>query len=288
MSKNGVTENVFSTTLAQTEGGCDKAVPFDPKNVIIRSLDGARCPNAFLRILDLDMICCIKNDVKQPNGFFIPQTYEGWPCVMYGHYIKCYRTLKDRESDSFRNGSGPLWVEALTGFAYLRELADVMRTLPRIGSQFDSNSWFQGETRPHIHGMNPGGWHCFVDLIVSMWDDNYATGIALKEEEALHEARVLDEIVEVDRMTIDGSIPKQDTMLMTRCKRRAVARVLSAMFTAIQMFDDMNEIDPEIGRVVYPQKNRVEFMWETMTVTNVDKEKRTTRDSMELSRKTST
>jgi hypothetical protein len=126
-SKNGVMENIFSVSLALSEGGSDRPEPFLATNTILRSLDGSRCPNAHLRVLDLDMICCSRQDVRQPNGFFIPPEYEGWPCVRYGHFIKCHSPLREGESPDFRNKTGPLWEEAIAGFSYIREMAEVMR-----------------------------------------------------------------------------------------------------------------------------------------------------------------
>jgi hypothetical protein len=92
----------------------------------------------------------------------------------------------------------------------------------------------------------------------------------LQKEEKSSEAKALNEIIEADRLASEGAIPKHDSTLMTRNKRRAVARVLSAMFTARNVFDDMNEIDPEVGRIQYPQRDRIEFMWEAMKLTNYD------------------
>jgi hypothetical protein len=73
-SKNGVIENTYAVTVLSKVGEDDGHEPFHPEDIIVRSLDGLRCPNANLRVLEIDMICCERIDVRQPNVFFFSST----------------------------------------------------------------------------------------------------------------------------------------------------------------------------------------------------------------------
>jgi hypothetical protein len=154
---NGGVENVFSVSMLSVVGDDEVHEPFYSENIIVRSLDSMRCPNASLRVLEIDMIFCERDDVQQPNVFFIPKKYEGWPCVMFGHHIKCGRPLIERSSDQFLKGHGALWDEAVTGFKYLREMAGIMRRLPLVGEHFNEHMWFTEAGNRQLPGMNPGG-----------------------------------------------------------------------------------------------------------------------------------
>jgi hypothetical protein len=119
--------------------------------------------------------------------------------------------------------------------------------------------------------MNPGGWQGLIDVMLSLWDDDLCVGRMLHNEEAACEESALNEILEADRLATQGAIPRQDATLITRKKRRAVARVLSTMFTAIHLFDCMNEISRHLNSWINgccffnsPIKSRELMEWQKM------------------------
>jgi hypothetical protein len=148
-----------------------------------------------------------------------------------------------------------LWGEAIKGFKFLREAASIMRELPTVRKNFDSDSWFKEAGNMQVPGMNPGGWLCLIDVIIAAWTDDHLIGTTIDKESVESENQSLTEIVEADRLAKEGLIPQTNLSCQTRPKVRAVARVLSAIFTATLLFDEMREIAANVGVSHYPPED---------------------------------